>query len=151
MLVIVLMVLLLLSILGATVLIRTTSDLRISGNYRNTQESFYRADGGIQYYLANYNNFIEGTEDTARMIYIDATNNLADDTVLPGGATNLVDVATRYLFTGTGGLEPGNSQDVKTHHYSVTMVGHGVNNGEVTIETEIGKADYESGGNVLYN
>ncbi len=152
-LIIVLVMLLLLSILGSFVLTSTTSELRISGNYRNTQEAFYNTDGSIEYLLANYNHFLTATDSTpiTSVVYQTNADSLPlDATSLPPGATLLSNVTTQYLFDGAGGLEPGNSQDVKTYHYAVTMLGQR-NNAEVSIEAEIGKVDYESGGNVLYN
>jgi Tfp pilus assembly protein PilX len=60
-LIIVLAMLLLLSILGATMLSSTTSDLKIAGNYRNSTEAFYTADAAVafaqtydQIYLSTY-------------------------------------------------------------------------------------------------
>jgi hypothetical protein len=47
-LIIVLMMLLLLSILGASMLSSSTSELKIAGNYRNSEESFYTADAALE-------------------------------------------------------------------------------------------------------
>jgi Tfp pilus assembly protein PilX len=47
-LIIVLVMLLLLTILGASMLSTSTSDLKISGNYRNSEESFYTADAALE-------------------------------------------------------------------------------------------------------
>ncbi|SKA25324.1 PilX N-terminal [Trichlorobacter thiogenes] len=139
-LVVVLMMLLLLSILGATVLTSTTSELRIAGNFRNTQEAFYNSDGSIDFLVANASSLLTGTDSAL------VTTTIAVGAGVPS------DLTTQFLYTGSGGLESGNSQDVKTYLYSVTMVGHSPNAGEVTIETEIGKVNYGGGGgNVLYN
>ncbi len=140
-LVIVLMMLLLLSIIGATVLTSTTSELRIAGNFRNTQEAFYNSDGSIEFMIANASDYLTSTDSAP------VTTTIA---VGAGGIPS--DLTTQFLYTGAGGLEPGNSQDVKTYLYTVTMVGHSPNAGEVTIETEVGKVNYGGGGgNVLYN
>jgi hypothetical protein len=48
-LILVLIMLVLLSILGATVLTSTTSDLRITSNYRNLDEVFYTADAAMDF------------------------------------------------------------------------------------------------------
>ncbi len=48
-LILVLIVLLLLSILGATVLTSTTSDLRITGNYRKLDNAFYTAESAMEF------------------------------------------------------------------------------------------------------
>jgi hypothetical protein len=48
-LIIVLVMLLLLSILGATMLATSTSELRIAGNYRNSEESFYAAESALAF------------------------------------------------------------------------------------------------------
>lgn len=139
-LVIVLMVLLLLSILGATVLTSTTSELRVAGNFRNTQEAFYNSEGSIDFLIANASSLLTGT-DSAPVASVVAV-----------GAGIPSDLTTQFLYAGSGGLEPGNSQDVKTYLYTVTMVGHSPNAGEVTIETEVGKVNFGGGGgNVLYN
>lgn len=48
-LLLVMVVLLLLSILGMTLLNSTTTDLQISGNYRNDVNAFYAADAGLEF------------------------------------------------------------------------------------------------------
>jgi len=48
-LVIVLIMILLLSILGATVLNSTTSDIRMTGDYRNRETAFFAADAGLEF------------------------------------------------------------------------------------------------------
>jgi len=48
-LILVLIMLVVLSILGATILTSTTTDIRIAGNYRNTQDAFFTADAAIDY------------------------------------------------------------------------------------------------------
>src|SRR5512137_688914 len=48
-LILVLIMLVLLSILGATVLTSTTSDLRVTSNYRNLDDIFYTADAAMDY------------------------------------------------------------------------------------------------------
>ncbi|MEI8355718.1 MAG: PilX N-terminal domain-containing pilus assembly protein [Deltaproteobacteria bacterium] len=47
-LIIVLAMLLLLSILGASMLATSTSELKIAGNYRNSEETFYTADAAME-------------------------------------------------------------------------------------------------------
>jgi hypothetical protein len=48
-LIIVLVMLLLFSILGATMLATSTSELKIAGNYRNSEESFYTAEAALAF------------------------------------------------------------------------------------------------------
>ena len=52
-LILVLIMLVLLSILGATVLTSTTSDLRITTNYRNLEDVFYSADAAMDFAQAH--------------------------------------------------------------------------------------------------
>jgi Tfp pilus assembly protein PilX len=47
-LIIVLIMLVLLAILGASMLATSTSDLKIAGNYRNSEEAFYTADSAME-------------------------------------------------------------------------------------------------------
>ena len=47
--IVVMIMLLLLSILGITMLASTTSDLQIAGNYRNNQEAFYTGEAMMQF------------------------------------------------------------------------------------------------------
>jgi hypothetical protein len=48
-LIIVLMMLLLLSIIGASMLATSTTELKIAGNYRNSEEAFYTADTAMEF------------------------------------------------------------------------------------------------------
>jgi Tfp pilus assembly protein PilX len=52
-LILVLIMLVLLSILGATVFTSTTSDLRITSNYRNLEDAFYTADAAMDFAQAH--------------------------------------------------------------------------------------------------
>jgi len=48
-LIIAIMLLAIMSILGVTMMSTSTTEIQLSGNYRNTQESFYTADRTIEY------------------------------------------------------------------------------------------------------
>lgn len=52
-LIVVMVMLLLLSILGATVLTSTTTDLRITGNYKNAGNAFYVAESAMEFAQAS--------------------------------------------------------------------------------------------------
>jgi len=52
-LIVVMVMLLLLSILGATVLTSTTTDLRITGNYKNAGNAFYVAESAMEFAQAD--------------------------------------------------------------------------------------------------
>ena len=65
-LILVLIMLVLLSILGATVLTSTTSDLRITTNYRNLEDVFYSADAAMDFAQAHgdiYTSILPATAD----------------------------------------------------------------------------------------
>lgn len=86
-LIMVLIVLLLLSILGATIMTSTTSELRMTGNARNSEDAFFAADCALEF-----------TE----------TNGLVFQSIVP----NLLDPAHSWPPPGEGNSYGGNYQTV---------------------------------------
>jgi len=80
-LVISLMFVAILGLLGATAVVLTTTDMRIGNNYRQHNQTFYHADGGVQ--------FVLGTIE----------NDLKNGTTLANGTTDI-------LPTTVGATEP---------------------------------------------
>jgi hypothetical protein len=163
-LIIVLAMLLLLSILGATMLSSTTSDLKIAGNYRNSTEAFYTADAAVafaqtydQIYLTLYGttiswpgtgqgkvlastDFSQGSSNTANPNYNRIT--------IPG--TNGVDAAdVQVTLQGSGklpaglgtqedaGLSPGTS--FKANNFVMNIIAYGPNNSTAQIESQLAR------------
>lgn len=80
-LIIVMIMLLLLMILGATLLTSSTTELRIAGNYRNTEDAFYSADALVEILYTGFlpkNSVINGSKL--------GSDTPISDLVRPGGA-----------------------------------------------------------------
>jgi Tfp pilus assembly protein PilX len=165
-LIIVMVMLVLLSILGATMLASSTSDLKIAGNYRNSEESFYTAEAALEFgqtfdtiyttcfpggasswptsgngTVLNTNNFSSG-----------ATNNTSphnadyNQIAIPG--TNVTaDVKVDFVGTGAlpkgigtqedAGLGPGTS--FKANNFVVNAIAYGQNNSQAKLESELAR------------
>ena len=89
-LIVVLAMLLLLSILGATMLASTTSDLKIAGNYRNSLEAFYTADAAVSFaqtFADIYTSIVPGPNNATTWPPVDPVTHLPQGKIL--SATNL--------------------------------------------------------------
>jgi Tfp pilus assembly protein PilX len=159
--IVVLIMLLLLSILGATMLASTTSDLQIAGNYRNSVEAFYAGDSALQFgetfdsiysqiapsvaaswplpgqgTVLDSNYWPTSTANTAHPDYnhfvIPNTNDSADVKV------ELVGNAPGALPAGTGSQEDAGSEPgFKGNYYAVSVIAYGPNNTTAQFESRI--------------
>ncbi|MDD2273471.1 MAG: pilus assembly PilX N-terminal domain-containing protein [Desulfuromonadaceae bacterium] len=140
-LIIVLVMLLMLSILGSTVLTSSMSDLRIAGNARNLQEAFFNADGSLEHTLVN-STILNGDAWTG-FVYmaLDANNNLVPTaaTAVPGGTTALAQVNSAYLGEGKAPRGSGYDDSTLVSYYNVNIVGSGTNATEVAVDAGIVK------------
>ena len=97
-LVIALMAVLLLSALGAAVIMVTNTETMISNNYRNSQEALYAADAAVERVVQDllmtprWNDILNGT---ARSAFVDG--GMTDQKTLPGGGVMRLDTATAQL------------------------------------------------------
>lgn len=140
-LIVVLVMLLFLTILGATVLTTTTSELRVAGNYRNMQEAFSNADGSLELAMVmqdEFNSYITAGVDWTGFIYMNAGMPVAV-TVLPGGTTAIADVNSDYIGEGKAPRGSGYDESTVASYYNVNIVGRGTNASDVAIDAGVVK------------
>ena len=75
-LVISLMFLVIMGLLGTTAMVMTTTDMKIGTNYRQNAQTFYNADGGVQYVIATIENDLKNGTTVAN-----GTTNVLPTTV----------------------------------------------------------------------
>ena len=106
-------------ILGTTGVMQTSTDLKISSNYRTSSQAFYDADAGVQYVLKKLANDLDDSDSS--------TVDLTADPISLSYST-----PTGFSFTlPTALTSEGNDQ------YSFQVTGHGPNNSETAIEVLI--------------
>jgi len=122
-LIIVLVMLLLLSILGASMLATSTTELKIAGNYRNSEESFYTADAAME--IARTFSGIYTNDFTSNPVWPASGSGKILSASFALGAANVTnnmnpdfDDYNRMTFTGANGNQ--NTADIK-----VELVGSG--------------------------
>ena len=97
-LVIALMATMLLSALGAAVIMVTNTETMISANYKNSQEALYAADAAVERVVQDllmvprWNDILA---DTAKSAFVDGSET--DEKTLPGGGVMRLDTATVQL------------------------------------------------------
>lgn len=129
MLIIVLVALLLLSILGASVLTTTTSELRVSGNYRNMQQAFYNADGSLEHALVN-SDILTGTAWSG-FIFMQGGFPVAA-TALPVNTTAIATVNADFLGEGKAPRGSGYDESTVANYFDLNVVGRGPDTGPNT-------------------
>jgi hypothetical protein len=134
-LILTLVMLTLLGMLGALALNRSSTELHITGNYRNQQIAYYNADI-VQGYGPNNQNIL-----TAIRPYI--VNSFPTGTgfqqmPLPAGTVGEQHVRVEFLCTSllTGG-DPGDQEHFVSYHFLVTTIGRGANGAEFVVESEV--------------
>ena len=159
----VLLMLLLLSILGSTMLASSTTDLQIAGNYRNNLEAFYTADAALSFgqtfdaiyttlngistlwpapgagQVLDANTFAGGSANTANPDY--------NQIVIPG-TSDKADVKVELVGSGSiprgigtqvdSGISPG-SGNFKANFFAVDVIAHGPNNSQVQLESQVAR------------
>jgi type IV pilus assembly PilX-like protein len=97
-LVIALMAVLLLTALGAAVVMVTNTETKISANHRNSLEALYAADAAVERVVQDllmvprWNDILTGASQSAF-----SDGSLSDSKTLPGGGTMRLDIATTQL------------------------------------------------------
>jgi PilX N-terminal len=143
-LVIALVMLVLLTILGAWALNTSSTNLRIAGNYSKQMNAFYAAEAGVAYSASDSNL-------KAVCASVDCSSNPTGTTrkTPPGPppsitiGTNTAQVQTEFLFVGDPPLgskwDMDNSVDKKGKglYFLVNSTGYGPNNSQVSIEAEV--------------
>ena len=143
-LIIVLVMLLLFSILGATVLSNSTSELRVAGNYRSQQQAFFSADGALeQGQISNiiYSS-IPNSGDTWRgtITYTPAgVVTITQNGVAAAGAVNTAQVVAENIGSGPTPRGSGFDETFQANLYDLEVTGFGPNNTEIGISSSIAR------------
>ena len=156
-LIIVLVMLLLLTILGASMLATSTSELRIAGNHRNSLESFYAADAAMEIarsYEKVYTNItpgdvnfwpkpgegkILGSDLVGSGQYNTENSDYNRITITSGsGNQSTADVKVEYLYDGPppdgfgfgedATVGVGGGTEFKSNVYGISVIAYGPNN-----------------------
>ena len=115
-LIIVLIMLLLLTILGGSMLATSTSELKIAGNYRNSEESFYTAESAMELAQTYSNIYINVATDSPFWPVAGQGKDLESDLVSHGNNTDNqknADYANYNRITFTSGNGSTSTADVK--------------------------------------
>lgn len=137
-----LMIIMVLTLLGATAVMTTTTDLKITGNYRTNEIALYNAEAGVDLVMA-YVKSHSITYPTANATVTTINTN--------PGCTNITTQCTQISLTAPTGFSfsdfynhtAGNSsvriygKDVAKKLYVFRMTGIGPNNASKTIEAYI--------------
>jgi Tfp pilus assembly protein PilX len=166
-LVLVLMMLLLLSILGVTMLASSTSELKIAGNYRNNEEAFYVADAALDYGMSFsdiYTSIIPGSstswpesgqgmyldENTLKVTTTPNTGNANFNRLIikrPNGSKLEADVKVDFIATGNVPVGSGSQEDAglgqgtgfKANSFAVNVIAYGPNNSQAQLESQVAR------------
>lgn len=142
-LILVLVMLVLLTLLGAYALSTSSTELFISGSYRNSQLAFYSGAAGIDYGQENpqiYDN-LKKTGDLWPVPGA-GTGISADPIIHANYNTTPVgpDVKVVFLNSALHRTCPGSASDAElfnAYYYAVTSVGTGQGNSRVDIESQV--------------
>ena len=116
-LVLVLTLLAIISLLGATAVIVTTTDIKIGGNYRASVQAFYDADAGVNYAIAKIEEGIKANPQTFSLPTSTDPNDSAHTSnftyTIPSGFSFSISDITKtgtntYSFKSTG-TDPNNN------------------------------------------
>ena len=138
-----LVMLVLLTILGAWAVDTSTTELRITGNYRNTREAFYAADAAIKYGQTDAAIYAAIIPDRTKPDYAwpragNGNGVNRDFNAVPGLGANSADV--RVEFVASGPPPPGSGADPELFqglYFMVTAVGWGPQHTEAAVESQV--------------
>lgn len=138
-LILALVMLTILSLLGAMSLSTTNTELGISGNYRTSKESFFAAQRAVEYAETNgdiYTAIGTGTVDL---------NGYAADIAEGSGVKESgldTDVTNQVNWVSTGPLPPGNGSDptyFESRYYTITVTAKGPDNSKAQVEARVAR------------
>jgi Tfp pilus assembly protein PilX len=138
-----LIMLLLLTILGAWAVDTSTAELRITRNYRNTREAFYAADAAINYGQTDAAIYaaIKPDRTSPDCVWPRKGNGNGVDrdfNAVPGLGANSADVRVEFVASGPpppgSGADPEMSQGL---YFIVTAKGWGPQYTEVAVESQV--------------
>ena len=155
-LIIVLIMLVLLTILGASMLATSTSELRIAGNYRNSEEAFYVADSAMEFahtYATIYTSLSLaagetfwpkagqgkklGSDFSGTAPYSENSNYNQITIISENGVESTADVKVEFMGDGPPPAGYGFGEDstagygtptYKANFYAVSVISNGPNN-----------------------
>jgi Tfp pilus assembly protein PilX len=162
-LIIVLIMLFLLSILGASMLASSTSELKIAGNYRNSEESFYAAEAALDVGATLDTIYTSIIPDSATESWpvsgsgVELSSSFATtgtsspnrdyNRITIPGTNSTADVKVEFitksnLAAGSGmqedsGLSAGGG--FKGNNFAVNVIANGPNNSQAQVESQIQK------------
>lgn len=128
-LIVVLVMLLLLSILGMTLLTSSTTELQIAGNYRTTQEAFYAADAALE---------VAQTDPDVYTTIIPGVQNRYSSNVFPIG-NNTATYRVEYIDRGPPPAGSGNDDSFQSNFYVINVNSSGPNQATVELESQIAR------------
>lgn len=137
-LVMAMVMLVLMSILGALAISTSTTEIGISGNYKNSQVAFYTADAAIERAQTDssiYSSIVPGTTDSWQ--------NTASWSVGSGTSSGTIsagNVKVEYLTSGA--LPPGSGSDPESfqaYYFLATVTAAGPNNSEYSAEAQMAR------------
>ena len=145
-LILALVMLALMSLLGALSLSTSSVEVGISGNYRSSQQAFFAAQRGVEYAMT------EGTIfDTIGTGFIDlddddsSTETTFETQIRAGAAGRLRENAAdvnRVTFLTSGNVPPGSGSDptyFQARYYVVTVTAQGPNNSVARVESQVAR------------
>jgi hypothetical protein len=134
-LILALVMLALLGMLGALALNRSSTELHITGNYRNQQIAYYNADDVEG---QGPNNVTVLTSITPYVVNSYPTGTGMRQVALPAGAVGEKWVRVEFLCASllTGG-DKGDQEHFLSYHFLVTIRGVGSNGAEYIVESEV--------------
>jgi hypothetical protein len=164
-LIIVLVMLLLLSILSATMLVSSTTDLQIAGNYRNNEQTFFEADAAMNF-AQTYDQIYTTLGSTIGAEWppqgqgqdfsppppigspprppLDPNYNRIQ---IPG-STDTADIKVHLLSSGgvpagsgtqvDSGISPG-SGNFKANYFAINVIANGPNNVRTQLESQVAR------------
>jgi len=148
-LVVVIMLMAVLVLLGTTAIMVTTTDMKISSNYREGTRAFYNADAGVETVIAylrtntvvSYYPTANATTEIINAGTCPTANNCRTvPTPVPCTCAQIpVTVPTGFLFSNSVNIY---GYDVSKRIYLFRMTGTGYNNASKTIETYIAKLTF---------
>jgi type IV pilus assembly protein PilX len=141
-LILALVMLVVLSILGAMSLSTTDTEIDISSNYRNSKEAFFAAERAIEYASTNGDIY---TSIGTGSVNLNNTGTYASDVSEGSGPkTSGLDTnaANQVTYLSTGPLPPGTGTDptyFESRYYLINATGKGPRNSSTRIEAQVAR------------
>lgn len=143
-LILVLIMLLLFSIIGATMLTNSTSELQVTGNYRNQQQAFFTADGVLE--QSQLSNAIYSAVTTIGDVWTGVISYTAagvvtvtPNTVVTAGNTNTAQVVAEFIDSGPPPRGSGFDETYQANYFNLDVTGYGPNNTELELNSTIAR------------